>query len=174
MFFIRDPTKFPHFIHTQKRDPETHLRDPDMFWDYLSLNPESIHQVMILFSDRGTPVGYHHMHGYSGHTFKFVNADGSFHYVQIHLKKVGGAKTFNNEEAGQLAGDNPDYGIQILFEDIEKGIYPEWQIFVVRLIPFFMRHMNSLKLKYVNPLPLFVHIANHDRAAGREVPLQRA
>lgn len=133
VFFIRDPAKFPHFIHTQKRDPQTHLKDADMFWDYLGQNPESIHQVMILFSDRGTPQGYHHMHGYSGHTFKFVNADGNFHYVQIHLKKVGGAKTFTNEEAGQLAGDNPDVGIQTLFEDIEQGNFPQWDIFVVRL-----------------------------------------
>jgi catalase len=110
VFFIRDPAKFPHFIHTQKRDPQTHLKDPDMFWvclfpmfsstksslvrrqDYLSQNPESIHQVMILFSDRGTPDGYHHQHGYSGHTFKFVKDDGSFVYTQIHVRKDGGFK----------------------------------------------------------------------------------
>lgn len=61
VFFLRDPTKFPHFIHTQKRNPQTHLKDADMFWDYLSQNPEAFHQVMILFSDRGTPNGYRHM-----------------------------------------------------------------------------------------------------------------
>ena len=101
--------------------------------DYLSQNPESIHQVMILFSDRGTPVGYHHMHGYSGHTFKFVNAEGKFHYVQIHVRKDGGFKTFDNEKAGTLAGENPDYGIQTLFEDIEAGKYPTWTVYVVRI-----------------------------------------
>lgn len=92
VFFIRDPAKFPHFIHTQKRDPQTHLKDPDMFWDYLSQNPESIHQIMILFSDRGTPDGYHNEHGYSGHTFKLVKEDGSFVYTQIHIRADGGFK----------------------------------------------------------------------------------
>jgi len=65
VFFIRDPLKFPDFIHTQKRNPATNAPDPDMFWDFLSLTPESIHQVTILFSDRGTPKGHRHMNGYS-------------------------------------------------------------------------------------------------------------
>ncbi|EIN12909.1 catalase [Punctularia strigosozonata HHB-11173 SS5] len=135
VFFIRDPAKFPHFIHTQKRDPQTHLKDADMFWDYLSQNPESIHQVMILFSDRGTPDGYHNMHGYSGHTFKFVNEKGEWHYVQIHLIKEGGFKTFDNEKAGKLAGDNPDYGIESLFNAIESGNHPTWNVFVQTMTP---------------------------------------
>jgi len=135
VFFIRDPAKFPHFIHTQKRDPQTHLKDPDMFWDYLSQNPESIHQVMILFSDRGTPNGYHNMHGYSGHTLKFVNKDGSWHYVQVHLRKDGGFQTLDDKTAGQLAGSNPDYGIQSMFEDIEKGKFPSWTVHVQTMTP---------------------------------------
>ena len=89
---------------------------------------------MILFSDRGTPDGYHHMHGYSGHTFKFVNAEGKFHYVQIHVRKDGGFKTFDNEKAGTLAGENPDYGIQAMHEDIEKGDFPVWDVYVVRTL----------------------------------------
>ncbi|KAI0777595.1 catalase [Trametes elegans] len=135
VFFIRDPAKFPHFIHTQKRDPQTHLKDADMFWDYLSQNPESIHQVMILFSDRGTPDGYHHQHGYSGHTFKFVNASGKFVYVQIHVRKDGGFKTLTDAQAGKLAGENPEYGIQTLFEDIEKGNPPSWTVYVQTMTP---------------------------------------
>ncbi|KAH8103289.1 catalase [Cristinia sonorae] len=129
VFFIRDPAKFPHFIHTQKRDPQTHLKDADMFWDYLSQNPESIHQVMILFSDRGTPDGYY-MHGYSGHTFKFVNKDGKFHYVQIHLRREGGAKSLDNDTAQRLAGENPDYATEQLFTEIEAGKFPTWNVFV--------------------------------------------
>ncbi|KAL5504825.1 hypothetical protein ACEPAH_7488 [Sanghuangporus vaninii] len=130
VFFIRDPAKFPHFIHTQKRDPQTHLKDADMFWDYLSLNPESIHQVMILFSDRGTPDGYHNMHGYSGHTFKWVNAKGEFHYVQVHVRADGGFKTLTDDQAGQLAGSNPDYGTEALFNAIESGKFPSWTVYV--------------------------------------------
>ncbi len=71
VFFIRDPLKFSDFIHTQKRNPATNLKDPNMFWDFLSLTPESIHQVTILFSDRGVPATYRNMNGFSSHTFKW-------------------------------------------------------------------------------------------------------
>ncbi|ESK88292.1 catalase isozyme p [Moniliophthora roreri MCA 2997] len=135
VFFIRDATKFPHFIHTQKRDPQTHLKDPDMFWDYLSQNPESIHQIMILFSDRGTPDGYHQMHGYSGHTFKWVKADGSFVYTQLHVRADGGFKTLDNAKAGELSGSNPDYGIESLFNAIESGNHPSWTVYVQTMTP---------------------------------------
>ncbi|VDB95626.1 unnamed protein product [Peniophora sp. CBMAI 1063] len=135
VFFIRDPAKFPHFIHTQKRDPQTHLKDADMFWDYLSQNPESVHQVMILFSDRGTPDGYHQMHGYSGHTFKFVNEQGDWNYVQVHVRADGGFKTLDNEQAGELAGSNPDHGTQKLFEAIESGNPPSWTVYVQTMTP---------------------------------------
>ncbi|KAK0451277.1 catalase [Desarmillaria tabescens] len=135
VFFIRDPAKFPHFIHTQKRDPQTHLKDPDMFWDYLGQNPESIHQIMILFSDRGTPDGFHNMHGYSGHTFKWLKEDGSFVYTQVHVRADGGFKTLDDATAGKLAGSNPDYGIQSMFEAIESGNYPSWTLYVQTMTP---------------------------------------
>jgi len=135
IFFLRDPTKFPHFIHTQKRDPQTHLKDPDLFWDYLSQNPESIHQVLILFSDRGTPDAYHHMHGYSGHPFKLVNKDGKYVYTQWHYRADKGFKTLSSAKAGELAGANPDYGIQTLFEDIQKGDYPSWTVYIQVMTP---------------------------------------
>jgi len=135
VFFLRDPAKFPHFIHTQKRDPQTHLKDPDMFWDYLSQNPESIHQVMILFSDRGTPDGYHNMHGYSGHTFKYVKEDGSYVYTQIHVRADKGFKVLDNQKAGELAGSNPEYGIQSLFKAIEGEEYPSWTVYVQTMTP---------------------------------------
>jgi catalase len=135
VFFLRDPSKFPLFIHTQKRNPQTNLKDADMFWDYLSTNPESIHQVMILFSDRGTPDGYAHMNGYSGHTFKLVDKDGNFNYAQFHFKIDQGVKTLDNEQAGELSGANPDYATQDLFEKIESGNYPSWTVYVQVLSP---------------------------------------
>ncbi|KAF6760383.1 catalase [Ephemerocybe angulata] len=135
VFFIRDPAKFPHFIHTQKRDPQTHLKDADMFWDYLSQNPESIHQLLILFSDRGTPDGFHNEHGYSGHTFKWLKEDGSFVYVQTHLRADNGFKTLDNDTAGRLAGENPDYGTQKLFEAIESGNHPSWTVYIQTMTP---------------------------------------
>ncbi|KAE8538417.1 hypothetical protein D1P53_004771 [Cryptococcus gattii VGV] len=126
VFFLRDPAKFPHFIHTQKRDPATHLGggdDSTMFWDYLSQNPESIHQLMILMSDRGIPAGWRHMHGYYGHTLKIVNDNGDWVYVQFHLISDQGNKFFTSEEASTKS---PDWGQKDLYEAIERGEYPSW------------------------------------------------
>lgn len=130
IFFIRDPTKFPHFIHTQKRNPQTHLKDVNMFWDYLTNNVESLHQVMYLFSERGTPASMRTMNGYSGHTYKWYNAKGEWHYVQVHFISRQGVHNLNNEQAGKLAGENPDYHTQDLFESIEKGEYPVWDCYI--------------------------------------------
>ncbi|KAK0483984.1 catalase [Armillaria novae-zelandiae] len=135
VFFIRDGAKFPHFIHTQKRNPQTHLKDADMFWDYLSLNPESILQVMYLFSDRGTPDGFHNMHGYSGHTYKWTKSDGTFYYVQTTILRDTGFKTLDRVTAGTLAGTNPDYGTQTLFEAIEAGDYPTYTVYIQTMTP---------------------------------------
>ncbi|KAM0801888.1 catalase-like domain-containing protein [Usnea florida] len=128
VFFLRDPAKFPHFIHTQKRDPATHLTHSDdstMFWDYLSQNPESVHQVMILMGDRGIPDGYRFMHGYSGHTFKLVNKAGDWVYAQIHMKSRQGTKFITQEDSFTKG---PDYSQKDLFEAIEKGDYPSWSV----------------------------------------------
>jgi catalase len=135
VFFIRDPTKFPLFIHTQKRNPQTNLKDATMFWDYLSTHQEATHQVMTLFSDRGTPYSYRHMNGYSGHTHKWIKPDGTFNYVQIHMKTDQGIKTFSNEEAGKMASENPDHNTQDLFDSVQKGEYPSWTCYVQVLSP---------------------------------------
>ena len=86
VFFIKDPIKFPDFIHTQKRHPQTNCKDPNMAWDFWSVSPEALHQVTILFSDRGTPNGYRYMNGYGSHTFKWVNAKGEAFYIKYHFK----------------------------------------------------------------------------------------
>ncbi|PVH16455.1 peroxisomal catalase [Candidozyma duobushaemuli] len=130
VFFIRDPSKFPHFIHTQKRNPETHLKDANMFWDYLTSNPESIHQVVILFSDRGTPASYREMNGYSGHTYKWSTKNGDWKYVQVHLISDQGNKGLTNEEAGHLSGANPDHAQEDLFVNIAKGNFPSWTAYI--------------------------------------------
>ncbi|VUC24756.1 unnamed protein product [Clonostachys rosea] len=135
VFFLRDPAKFPHFIHTQKRDPSTHLTHADdatLFWDYLSQNPESIHQVMILMGDRGIPDGYRFMHGYSGHSMKLVNKDGEWVYCQIHLKSMQGTKFITQEDS---ANYSPDYSQKDLYEAIEKGDYPKWSVEIQTMTP---------------------------------------
>jgi catalase len=127
-FFIRDPSKFPDLIHTQKRNPRTNLKDADMFWDFLSLVPESIHQVTTLYSNRGTPYGYRHMHGYSTHTLSLINDKNEIHYVKFHFKTAQGIKNLRGHEATKLAGDNPDSAVEDLFNAIEKGDYPAWDV----------------------------------------------
>ncbi|KAJ2802987.1 catalase A [Coemansia guatemalensis] len=130
IFFIRDPIKFPDFIHTQKRDPRTHLKNPDMQWDFFSHVPEALHQVMILFSNRGTPDGFRHMHGYSSHTLKLVNDEGVPHYVKWHFRTDQGIKNFRAHEAAQMDAANPDYATQDLFEAIERGDHPSWTVYL--------------------------------------------
>jgi len=128
VFFIRDPMKFPDFIHTQKRNPATNLPDPNMAWDFWSLTPESIHQVTILFSDRGTPDGYRHMNGYSGHTFMWYTADGKYVWVRIHMKTEQGIRNLTREEAVRLAGTDPDYATRDLYDAIARGECPSWKV----------------------------------------------
>lgn len=135
IFFIRDPLKFPDFIHTQKRHPGTNLKDPNMFWDFLSLTPESVHQVTILFSDRGTPYGYRHMNGYSGHTFKWYNEKGEYFWVKLHFKTEQGIRNLTREEAVRLAGEDPDFATRDLYEAIERGEHPAWTVYAQIMTP---------------------------------------
>jgi len=135
VFFIRDPLKFPDFIHTQKRHPATNLKDPDMFWDFLSLTPESIHQVTILFSDRGTPKSYRYMNGYSGHTFKWYKDQGEYFWVKIHFKTEQGVQNLTREEAARLVAQDPDHATRDLYRTIERGDHPAWKVSVQIMTP---------------------------------------
>ncbi|MCO5553169.1 hypothetical protein L7F22_006690 [Adiantum nelumboides] len=134
IFFVRDALKFPDFIHSQKRNPQTHMKDPNAYWDFLSLVPESLHQVLINFSPRGVPDGYRHMHGYGSHTFKWINAEGKAHWVKFHFLSNQGIKNLTHEEAIKIAGINPDYAIEDLFQNIKNGNYPSWT-FSVQVMP---------------------------------------
>ena len=128
VFFLRDPAKFPHFIHTQKRDPSNHLTHADdstVFWDYLSQNPESVHQVMILMGDRGIPENWRKMHGYAGHTMKLLNKAGEWVYTQIHFKSKQGTGFIPQEEANNYS---PDAHQKDLYFAIENGEYPGWDV----------------------------------------------
>lgn len=130
VFFIKDAKKFPDFIHTQKRDPKTNLKSATMVWDFWSLNPESLHQILILFSDRGTPDGYRHMNGYGSHTFSMINNEGLRTWVKFHLKTRQGNKTLTGERAEELKGKDPDYAQRDLVEAIERGDYPKWTLMI--------------------------------------------
>ncbi|MEZ0575189.1 catalase [Halodesulfovibrio aestuarii] len=135
VFFIRDPLKFPDFIHTQKRDPSTNLKSPTMAWDFWSLTPESIHQVTILFSDRGTPATYRNMNGYSSHTYKWYNDKGEYFWVQYHFKTDQGIKNFNGAEAKDMCGKDPDHATRDLYNSIANGDFPSWTLEMQILTP---------------------------------------
>ncbi|MDR3063541.1 MAG: catalase [Methanobrevibacter sp.] len=135
IFFIRDAIKFPDFVHTQKRHPETNLADADMFWDFLSLTPESIHQATFLFTDRCTPLNYRHMHCFSSHTYLWYNEKEEYVWVKYHFKTRQGIKNLTNDEAQKLCGENPDHATEDLFEAIEEGNYPEWDVYIQLMTP---------------------------------------
>ncbi|HGM5578585.1 TPA: catalase [Pseudomonas putida] len=128
VFFIRDPLKFPDFIHTQKRHPQTNLKNAQMMWDFWSHSPEALHQVTILFSDRGIPDGYRHMHGFGSHTYSLLSADGQRTWVKWHFKTQQGIKNLAPADAARIAGTDPDYAQRDLFEAIDRGDYPRWTV----------------------------------------------
>ncbi|KAG0049482.1 hypothetical protein BGZ83_005732 [Gryganskiella cystojenkinii] len=130
VFFIRDPLKFPDFIHTQKRNPQTNLKDADAFWDFISLSHETLHQVTILMSNRGTPRGYRHMDGFSSHTLKLVNAKGEAHLVKWHFKTDQGIQNYTGAEAAKMDSTNPDSSTEDLFNAIDKGDFPSWTVYL--------------------------------------------
>ena len=135
VFFIRDPFKFPDMVHTHKRNPQTNLKDGNAFWDFFSHSPESTHMVTILFSDRGTPASFRHMHGFGSHTFKWVNAAGEACWVKYHFKTEAGIKNLTGEEAGRIAGSDPDHATRDLFDHIKSGQVAAWKAFV-QIMPF--------------------------------------
>ncbi|WP_413663897.1 catalase [Microbulbifer sp. CNSA002] len=134
VFFVRDPYKFPDFIHTQKRHPRTHLRSPTAMWDFWSLSPESLHQVTILFSDRGLPISPLHMNGYGSHTFSLWNHSGERFWVKFHFKTQQGHRYFTNKEAGAVIGRSRESYQEAMYSAIENGECPKWT-FQIQVMP---------------------------------------
>merc|ERR1711964_184972 len=148
VFFVRDPMKFQHFIHSQKRCADNGLRDHDMQWDFWTLVPESAHQVAWLMGDRGVPATWRHMNGYSSHTYMWVNAEGERFWVKYHFKTDQGIKCMTQEQADQMAGSDADYPRRDLFEAIKRGDYPTWTLHM-QIMPF-----EDAKTYRVNPFDL--------------------
>ncbi|MEJ0092267.1 MAG: catalase [Methylocella sp.] len=134
VFFVRDPLKFPDFIHTQKRHPKTNMRSPTAMWDFWSLSPESLHQVTILMSDRGLPQGMRHLHGFGSHTFAFINERNQRHWVKFHFKSLQGIKNWTNREAESVVATDRESAQRDLFEAIERNDFPKWR-FAVQIMP---------------------------------------
>lgn len=132
VFFIQDAIKFPDFVHAVK--PEPHNEIPtgasahDTFWDFVSLTPESAHMVLWTMSDRAIPIAYRSMQGFGVHSFRLVNAEGQSKLVKFHWRPKAGVCSLVWDEAQKLAGKDPDFHRRGLWEDIERGLYPEWEL----------------------------------------------
>jgi catalase len=134
VFFIRDPLKFPDFIHTQKRHPRTNLRSPTAMWDFWSQSPEALHQVTILMSDRGLPQTYRHIDGFGSHTYSFINAANERFWVKFHFKTQQGIKNWTNAEGATKIAEDRETHQRDLYDAIERGEFPRW-IFSVQVMP---------------------------------------
>lgn len=148
VFFVRDPYKFPDFIHTQKRDPKTNLRSATAAWDFWSLSPESLHQVTILMSDRGIPKTLRHMNGYGSHTYSFVNAEDERVWCKFHFKTQQGHEHYTDAESAEVIGRDRESHQRDLFHSIENGEFPRWTLHV-QIMP----EADAAKVPY-NPFDL--------------------
>ena len=135
VFFIRDGIKFPDFIHSQKRLPGSGLRDADMQWDFWTLSPESAHQVTYLMGDRGLPRSWREMPGFGSHTFQWLNAAGEQFWVKYHFVSRQGNIEMEGSEAELIAGADADYYRRDLYNAIEQGDFPAWDLFV-QVMPY--------------------------------------
>ena len=128
VFFIKDAKLFSHFIHSQKRDPQSNCKSPTAVWDFFSSHPESLHQVIILMSDRGTPASYRNMDGFGSHTFSMVNSKNERTWVKFHFKTLQGIKNFTNLEASNMRGADPDHAQRDLVQAIQRKEFPKWKM----------------------------------------------
>nr|WP_281166942.1 MULTISPECIES: catalase [Aestuariimicrobium] len=135
VFFLRDPMKFPHFIRSQKRLPDSGLRDATMQWDFWTLNPESAHQVTYVMGDRGLPKSWRTMNGYGSHTYMWVNAAGEKFWVKYHFMSQQGVHNFSAADAEALAGADAEHHRRDLFDAIRNGDFPSWDLYV-QVMPY--------------------------------------
>lgn len=156
VFFIQDAIKFPDFIHAVKPEPDNEMPQAasahDNFWDFISLVPESLHMIMWVMSDRGMPRSYSMMEGFGIHTFRFINESGKSRFIKFHWKPLNGVHSIRFEEAQLIGGKDPDYNRRDLWESIEKGIYPEYELGVQILEE---NELNKIEFDILDPTKLW-------------------
>ncbi|MFC6101155.1 catalase [Olivibacter domesticus] len=138
VFFIQDALKFPDLVHAVKPEPDNEIPQAasahDTFWDFISLMPESAHMIMWLMSDRAIPRSYRMMEGFGVHTFRFINDKGEASFVKFHWKPLLGVHSVAWDEAQNISGKDPDFHRRDLWEAIESGAFPEWEL-GVQIVP---------------------------------------
>ena len=125
VFFLNDPSKFPDFVHSQKKNPRTNLPDPAAMYEFWANHPQSLHQATILMSDRGIPYSYRHIHGFSSHTLSFWNKRGQRFWVKWHLKSNQGIKTLTSKQAAAM---DPAGAQRDLVDAIDREDFPTWSV----------------------------------------------
>jgi catalase len=128
VFFFRDPLKFPDLNHAVKRDPRTNLRSASNNWDFWTNLPEALHQITITMSERGIPFSYRHMHGFGSHAYSLINSRNERIWVKFHLKTQQGIKNLTDQEAEKIVGKDRESHQRDLYESIEKGDFPKWNM----------------------------------------------
>jgi catalase len=132
VFFIQDAIKFPDVVHAAKQDPDTGFPQAqtahDTFWDFVSLTPESTHMLLWIMSDRTIPRSFRFMEGFGVHTFRLVNADGRSTFVKFHWKPKQGLQSVAWNEAVKINGADPDFHRRDLWDAIQQGAFPEWEL----------------------------------------------
>jgi len=132
VFFIQDAIKFPDLVHSIKPEPDSEMPQAsaahDTFWDFISLMPESMHMIMWVMSDRAIPRSLRMMEGFGVHTFRFINEEGVSRFVKFHWKPLLGIHGVTWDEAQKISGKDPDFLRRDLWEAIEQGNYPEWEL----------------------------------------------
>lgn len=135
VFFIRDSIKFPDVIHSLKPSPDNNVRDPERFWDFVSLSPEATHMITWLYSDRGTIRDYRNVDGFGVNTYIWVNRSSVRHLVKFHWKTMQGIETLDRAQAELYAGSDPDIAVNRLHDAIRKGDYPKYELCVQLITP---------------------------------------
>jgi len=135
VFFIRDAMKFPDMVHSLKPDPRTNIQRNERYWDFMSLSPESTNMLLHVFSDEGIPASYRHIRGSSVHAFKWINAYGNTVYVKLRWVPKQGIRNLTPAEAAAIQAVDFNHASRDLYEAIERGDYPQWDLFVQILDP---------------------------------------
>jgi Catalase len=152
IFFIRDAIKFPDMVHSLKPSPRTNIQEPSRYWDFMTLSPESTHMLTWVFSDDGTPASYREMDGFGVHAFKWINEQGKITYVKYHWKSKQGVRNFTAAEASAMQGQDFNHATRDLFDSIEGGNYPEWDLHV-QLMP--VEHLDRYSFDPLDPTKIW-------------------
>src|SRR5918993_1348165 len=128
IFFIRDAVKFPDLIHSQKPDPVTNIQSGERIFDFIANTPEATHMATFLFSPWGIPANYRQMQGSGVNTYKWVNKDGQAVLVKYHWEPLQGIRNLTQQEAAEIQGKNFNHATQDLYEAIERGDFPQWEL----------------------------------------------